>query len=159
MFDLLLGSLDGHITVTVREVRLGQVRWGYKDYCCLKCDLLQLPVSFLWPWHEFPSRNCDFTTLSYYSFGTYKYMYVSVLQVSLLQVGFLHVRLLQVSLLQGGILQVRLFTTMPLTSQDSTTWSFTRKALTSKDRRGEYLYDEQSYKYLPLLSFSSFLWK
>ena len=25
-----------------------------------------------------------------------------------------------------------------------------------KDRRGKYLYDEQSYKYLPLLSFSSF---
>ena len=27
------------------------------------------------------------------------------------------------------------------------------------DRRGEYLYDEQSYKYLPLLSFSSFFVK
>ena len=29
MFDLLLGSLTGHMTVTAREVRLGQVRLGY----------------------------------------------------------------------------------------------------------------------------------
>ena len=28
-----------------------------------------------------------------------------------------------------------------------------------KDRRGKYLYDEQSYKYSPLLSFSSFFVK